>query len=108
MRTLIYVKVNEQSKAAEMLPALRTAKDTASIRVTEFWKGETERCEAVVTDNEDVAKAYKAVGIEVKPFTKSKVVERKVEEVKPVEVVKEPEVTEEPARRGRPKTKDVE
>lgn len=100
MRTLIYVKVSEQDKATKLLPSLRTGKDTASIRVTEFWQGEVERCESIITDEEKVAAAYSKVGVDVRPFSKSE----KAPEVKviakehPIEV----EGVEASKPRGRP------
>ncbi len=98
MRTLIYTTVKDQFKGNDLAVSLRTGKDTASVRVVEFWQGETERCDAVVTDHEGVIKAYKDVGIGVKPFTQFKKVEKPVE-VAPVEVQPQ-EVVEEPVKRG--------
>lgn len=99
MRTLIYTSVKDQFKGQEIAVELRkNPKDTASVRVVEFWQGETERCDAVVTDHEGVIKAYKDVGIDVKPFTQVKKVEKPVE-FAPVEVQPQ-EVVEEPVKRG--------
>lgn len=101
MRTLIYTTVKDQFKGQELAVSLRTGKDTASVRVVEFWQGETERCDAVVTDHEGVAEAYKNAGVDVKPFTQAKKVDVAVAASAPV--FEESGVVEEPKRLGRPR-----
>ena len=95
MRTLIYTSVKDQAKAAELAASLRTSsKDTSSVRVYEFWQGEIEKCDLVVTDNERVEKAYAKAGIKVEPLTTQE----------KVDVQTEVEQTQEPVRRmGRPR-----
>lgn len=85
MRTLIYSTVKEQFKAQELANSLKSPKSTASVRVVEFWQGETEKCDEVITDNQLVKKAYESFGVTVAPYTKKEKPRTPVEET-PVQV----------------------
>lgn len=99
MRTLIYTTVKDQFLGHDLAITLRTSKNTASVRVIEFWKGEIEQCDTVITDNEAVSSAYKKAGIQTKPFTKPKTISYS----EPVEKVFEKlDEVEESKPRGRP------
>lgn len=94
MRTLIYTTVKDQFLGHDLAITLRTSKNTASVRVVEFWKGEIEQCDVVITDNESVSTAYKKAGMQVKPFTQPKTTI--------VESVEKLDEVEESKPRGRP------
>ena len=66
MLYLVYAKHNNLN-AYEFTVGLRNAKDQASMRNGDFWKGEIEKCAKVYCTEEysEIAEAYEKAGIEV-------------------------------------------